>query len=103
MSEEELKKIDSFINKIQKRGFNLLSYPKEYFFGKSIEKDNYNIELQIEFDNNFEFKISNINVFVENPYICKEEINRIYDSLIKDIEEIKKIQIELLESFNFTR
>lgn len=103
MTKENLKKIDSFINKVQKKGFNLLSYPKEYFFGKSIEKNNYNIELQIEFDSNFEFKISNINVFVENPYICKEEINRMYNNLIKDIEEIKKIQIELLESFNLTR
>ena len=87
---------------LKSKGFETPSLPKDYYFTKAIVKETHTVELQITLNKNLEFKSAMLDVFIEeNSYTFEEKLNYIYDSVIDDINELKKLHIEVVNLLKF--
>lgn len=95
MTKEEL------IETLKKKNINPTYLPKEYMFSKNIENNNIFVELVISFDQFLKLDNINLNAFINDiKEFNIDKVKKIYDDLINDILQMKKVHLELLESSN---
>ena len=94
MTKKETEKI------LNSKGLDTIYLPKFAMFSKTTKKKDFDIEFQIELDESMKFQEVNINAFIsENLYTEEDDIQKLYDNFITEIENIKKTHLDIIKLF----